>query len=255
MRLAAACLLLLLAAACGHPEPSTGPVVTVFAAASLKTALDQVGVAVIAPASLRWRVTYAASSTLARQIEAGAPADLFISADQEWMDHVQARGFIRPGTRVTLLGNTLVLIAPADSATRLRLEPGAPLRATLGDGRLALADPAVVPAGKYARAALLHLGLWDQVADRVAPADHVRAALALVARGEAPLGIVYGSDARAEPRVRVVDRIAAQTHPPIHYPAALTSAAGPDAAAVLRRLQEPAASEVFTAHGLRAPVP
>ncbi len=253
-RLAAACLLLV-AVACGHRESSEAPVVTVFAAASLKTALDQVGIEVIAPAGLRWRVTYAASSTLARQIEAGAPADLFISADQEWMDHVQARGFIRPGTRVTLIGNTLVLIAPADSATTLRLKPGAPLRAALGDGRLALADPTVVPAGKYARAALAHLGLWDQVADRVAPADHVRAALALVARGEAPLGIVYGSDARAEPRVRVVDRIAPQTHPPIRYPAALTSAARPEAGAVLRRLQGPAASAVFAAQGWQGPVP
>lgn len=203
------------------------------------------------PSGVTLRIAYAASSTLARQIDAGAPADLFISADQEWMQHVDAQGHLQRDSQVVLLGNTLVLIAPADSPIDLTLAPGMPLRAALGDGRLALADPSAVPAGRYARAALTTLGVWETVADRVAPADHVRAALALVSRGEAPLGIVYGSDAQADPKVRVVAAFPAGTHPPIRYPAALTRRAVPESAQVLALLQQDEATAIFVEHGFQ----
>jgi molybdate transport system substrate-binding protein len=141
-------------------------------------------------------VSYAASSTLAKQIENGAPADLFISADSDWMDYLETRKLIKPETRSDLLGNRIVLIAPAGSAVKLTIAPGFGLAAALGDGRLAMADPAAVPAGRYGRAALEKLGVWGTVASRIAAAENVRAALLLVARGEAPLGIVYSTDAR-----------------------------------------------------------
>ena len=172
--------------------------ITVFAAASLKEALDAAAKPFEDSTGNKVAVSYAASSALARQIEAGAPATLFISADLDWVDYVEKRGLAVPGTRRNLLGNDLVLIAPAASTAALKIAPGFDLAAALGkDGRLALANPDAVPAGKYAKAALTKLGAWPGVEGRVAPAENVRAALALVSRGEAPLGIVYRTDAMA----------------------------------------------------------
>ena len=166
-------------------------------------------------------LSFAASSALARQIGSGAPADLFISADEPWMDDVAKRGLVRPGTRVSFLANRLVLVAPAGRPVRLTIARGFPIARALGKGRLAMADPDTVPAGKYGRAALTVLGVWPQVTDRVARAENVRAALALVERGEAPLGIVYATDAQASQAVRVVGTFPAARHPPFRYPLAL----------------------------------
>jgi molybdate transport system substrate-binding protein len=181
---------------------TTDPVV--FAAASLKNALDAIADDWRRETGKHATISYAASSTLAKQIENGAPADLFISADRDWMDYLAQRKLIDAKSRVDLLGNRLVLIAPKDNKTDLVIRPGFDLAAALGDSRLAMADPAAVPAGLYGKAALETLGVWSSVAKRVAAAENVRAALLLVARGEAPLGIVYQTDAAAEPGVRVV---------------------------------------------------
>jgi len=196
------------------------------------------------------KVSYAASSTLAKQIEHGAPADLFISADLDWMDYLAQRELIAAATRTNLLGNTLVLVAPADSTTALEIAPHFPLAAALGGGRLVTGDPAHVPVGLYAKAALQKLGVWDDVAPRLAPADSVRAALLLVARREAPLGIVYRTDALAEPRVKVIATFPADSHPPIVYPAAITAESkNPSAAALLAFLKSSAARRIFERHG------
>lgn len=208
------------------PAAAQAHTLVVFAAASLKNALDAVAAAYQARSNDKLAVSYAGSSRLALQIAAGAPALLFISADVNWMDYLQKRRLIQPGSRRDLLRNRLVLIAPASSAVRATIAPGFPLRELLHGGRLALADPDSVPAGLYAKAALENLGVWASVKDRVAAADNVRFALAFVARGEAPLGIVYASDALVEPRVRVVATFPADTHPPIIYPVALTTAPG-----------------------------
>jgi molybdate transport system substrate-binding protein len=223
----------------------------VFAAASLQDVLPRMRSALARARLPAPRYSFGASSALARQIEQGAPADLFISADLDWMDYLGQRNLIAHPTRRNLLTNGLVLIAPAASRTRLRIGPNMPLAQALGDGRLALADPASIPAGRYARAALTALRVWPSVEAKVAPADNVRSALAFVARGEAPLGIVYATDARAEPRVRVVGTFPASTHPAIVYPAALTSraAASAAAAAILRFLGSPAAGAVFRQTG------
>jgi molybdate transport system substrate-binding protein len=223
--------------------------VTVFAAASLTDALQQIGAAYRSSTGRRVRFSFTSSSTLARQIEAGAPAEVFVSADTEWMDYVQKKGLIRAGARSDLLGNRLVLIAPKSSQVKLKVAPGFPLAAALKGGRLALGDPAHVPAGLYAKAALTSLGVWRQVQSRVAPADNVRTALAYVARGEAPLGVVYWTDALAEPRVRIVGVFPEASHPPIVYPAALTTRAGSDARAFLAYLRGPEARAVFTRLG------
>jgi molybdate transport system substrate-binding protein len=227
--------------------PQGGPPgVLIFAAASLQTAIDELAPMVEASTGVHVRASYAASSTLARQIENGAPADLFISADLDWMDYLADRALIRTDTRVNLLGNHLVLIAPAGEPTTLHVTPGFPLAAALGaNGRLAVADPDAVPAGKYAKAALSALGVWDSVRGKLARAENVRAALLLVERGEAPLGIVYRTDAAVDPGVVVVDRFPDGTHAPIIYPAALTRTAHEDAARVLTFLQGPAARAVF----------
>jgi len=220
----------------------------VFAAASLKNALDEVNAAY----GPRARVTaaYAASSALARQIESGAPADAFLSADLEWMDHVDKAGLLRPGSRRRLLSNRLVLVAPAASSVQATIAPGLPLAGLLGPGgRLALADPQHVPAGKYAKAALEKLGAWTTVAPRVAAAENVRAALAFVARGEAPLGIVYETDAKAEPKTRIVAIFPAELHPPVTYPVALLRRARPGAPAYLEFLGGPQARAIFAKHG------
>jgi len=228
----------------------------VFAAASLKNALDE--------AAADWsretgrpapKLSYAASNTLAKQIEQGAPADLFFSADTDWMAYLEEKKLIRPGSRVDLLGNRIALIAPKDSAVRLSLASGVDLRSALGrDGRLAMANVDAVPAGKYGRAALESLGAWAAVKDRVAQADNVRAALALVARGEAPLGIVYATDAAAEPAARMVDVFPENTHPPIIYPVAVTrESANPAAAAFLAHLRGAKARAIFESHGFTVP--
>ena len=196
----------------------------VFAAASLKDALDEVNAAYRREKGQETTTSYAASPTLAKQIEAAAPADIFISADLDWMDYLAKRNLIKPETRANLLGNRLVLIAPADSTVKLDIGPNFLLASALGNGRLAIADPNGVPAGKYGKAALEALGVWSSVADRLAPTETVRAALLLVSRGEAPLGIVYQTDARAEKGVRVLDTFPENTHPPIIYPIAAVAA-------------------------------
>ena len=218
----------------------------VFAAASLKNALDE---ASSAYARDRVVVSYGASSTLARQIENGAPADVFISADLDWMEYLEKRGLVAEATRRNLLGNQLVLVAPRAQPVKLEPAPGFPIAKALGDGRLALAEPTSVPAGKYAKAALETLGVWAQLAGRIAPADNVRAALALVARGEAPLGIVYRSDAHAEPAVVLAGVFPADSHPPIVYPGAALKGAKRGAAGFLQFLSGPKASAIFERHG------
>ena len=232
------------------------PPVTVFAAASLKNVLDDVGAAYSAKTHASVRFSYAASSTLARQIEQGAPAEIFVSADSRWMDYVAQRRLIDAASRRDLLSNHLALIAPADSKIRLRIAPHMPLAAALGDGRLAVAGPDV-PAGKYATAALTHLGVWDSVKDHLAAGDSVRAALAFVARGETPLGIVYDTDAKVEPKVRIVGLFPEDSHPAIVYPAALVGASpGPGARAFLTYLEGREAAAVFRKYGftlLKAP--
>ena len=226
--------------------------VTVFAAASLQEALDSAGRAFETASGHRVVASYAGSNALARQIEAGAPADLFVSADADWVAHVQARGLAAAAPR-PLLGNDLVLVAPARSAVRVKLAPGVDLAAALGARRIALANPDVVPAGRYARAALQAMGAWGTVEGRVAAADNVRAALALVARGEAPLGVVYRTDAAAEPKVRIVDTFPAGSHPPIVYPVLRLKRAGAAAAAFESWLFTPEARAIFARHGFRTP--
>jgi molybdate transport system substrate-binding protein len=195
--------------------------VTVFAAASLKEALDEQAKQFGAATGHKVVVAYGASSALAKQIEAAAPADLFISADLDWMDYVGQRGLIASGTRVNLLRNTLVLIAPAGSRASLRIAPGFGLAAALGADRLAMANPDSVPAGKYGKSALEKLGVWASVEKHVARAENVRAALALVSRGEAPFGIVYSTDALSDKGVRIVATFPPDSFPPIVYPAAV----------------------------------
>ncbi|HUL74733.1 MAG TPA: molybdate ABC transporter substrate-binding protein [Vicinamibacterales bacterium] len=234
------------------PQPRD---VLVFAAASLKTALDELAEPCRQATGAGLRASYAASSTLAKQLEEGAPAELFISADVEWMDYVADRHLIREDTRVNLVGNDLVLIAPASHTVALTIAPGFPLAAAIGRGRLAVGDPAAVPAGLYAKAALTSLGVWDAVAPHLASAENVRAALLLVSRGEAPLGIVYRTDAKVDPGVVIVDTFPDSTHPPIVYPAALTARASAAAASVLDYLRGPAARATFARQGFRTDVP
>lgn len=247
-------------AACSRDPGAEARPLTVFAAASLKEAVDAV-IAVYARAGRGVaRAVYAGSSQLARQIEQGAPADVFISADLEWMDRLQDRGLIDAARRRDVAGNRLVLIAPAQGdVTPLDLTPGKGLAdrvlARLGDGRLATAAPDV-PAGRYGREALTALGLWPMLEPRLAPAENVRAALALVARGEAPLGVVYATDARAEPRVAVVAEFAAGLHSPIVYPAA--PVVGPSvqtqaAAAFLDLLSGAEGQAILRGHGFAPP--
>lgn len=224
--------------------------VMVFAAASLRNAMDELTATFAREQGKRAVVSYAASSALARQIERGAPADIFVSADLEWMDYLEQRRLMDPRSRVTLARNALVLIAPAAATARISVRPGMDWASALDGGRLAVADPTHVPAGRYARAALERLGAWDAVSGRIARADNVRAALALVARAEAPLGIVYLTDAAAEPKVKVLDQFPAALHPPIVYPAALVAGRAGDAAPVLLRyLHSPASRAIWVKHG------
>jgi len=223
----------------------------VLAAASLQESLGAAADAWSRKGHPRPQVSFAGSSALARQIEAGAPADLFVSADEQWMDEVQSKGLLRPRTRVSFLRNTLVLIAPRGSTLRLRIGKGMPLARALGPtGRLAIADPVSVPAGIYARQSLTALGAWNGVQPRLAPAENVRAALALVSRGAAPLGIVYATDARADPGVQVIGTFPEASHKPISYPLALIArSANPEAEGFRRFLISAEGKAVFRRFG------
>lgn len=246
--LSAAALSLLIAAPAGAADQPGA--VLVFAAASLKNALDAIDDGWQHGTGKSVTASYAASSTLAKQIENGAPADLFISADPGWMDYLEQRKLIKSSSRSDLLGNKLVLIAPAASTIKLTIAPGFPLAAALEDGRLAMGDPSGVPAGLYGKAALENLGIWSSVANRIAAAETVRAALLLVARGEAPLGIVYATDAAVEPGVRIVDAFPPDTHPPIVYPIAQTaSSSNPNAGDFIAYLKGTAARAEFQKAG------
>ena len=228
--------------------------VLVFAAASLKESLDANVKDFEAATGYKVSVSYAASNALARQIENGAPADIFISADIDWADYVERRGLALAGSRRNLLANDLVLIAPAASNVRLKLARGVDIASALGARRIALANPDAVPAGKYARAAFIRLGAWEAIERKVAAVDNVRAALALVARGEAPLGVVYRTDAMAERNVRVVDAFPDGSYPPIVYPiVVLKRSRTPACAALEAFLVSPAAMATFRRFGFRAP--
>jgi molybdate transport system substrate-binding protein len=243
-----------------RPSAAQARPLVIFAAASLKNALDSAaqawsqgagvgtGVGVGKPAP---KISYAASNTLAKQIEQGAPADVFFSADTDWMGYLEEKKLIRAGSRVDLLGNRIVLIAPKSSSVALALQPGVDLAPALGkDGRIAMGNTDAVPAGKYGKAALEHLGAWAGIRNRLAQAESVRAALALVARGEAPLGIVYATDAAAEPGVRVVATFPAESHPPIIFPLAiLRESTHSDAPGLLAFLRGEAAKALFEAQG------
>jgi molybdate transport system substrate-binding protein len=224
--------------------------VLVFGAASLTDVLTDLGNAYTDQTKIPVKSSFAASPVLAKQIEAGAPADVFFSADLDWMNYLDTRKRLRPGSRHDLVSNSLVLIAPGGSKVSVKLAPGADFGPALGpDGKLATGDPDSVPVGKYAEAALKNLGAWDQVSGRIARAENVRAALAYVARGEAPLGIVYKTDAMAEKRVRIVAQFPDNTHPPITYPIALTLHAGPDAAKFEDFVRGQAAAAIFRKYG------
>jgi molybdate transport system substrate-binding protein len=223
--------------------------IIVLAAASLTDALQEIGRSYEAATGKHVALSFAGSMILAKQIEASSGADMFVSADSDSMDYLDAKGLIAKPTRQNIAGNSLVLIASSESRVALTIGPGFPLAAALGQGRLAMADVQTVPAGRYGKAALENLGVWNSVASRLAQGEDVRATLAYVARGEAPLGIVYATDARAEPKVRVVGTFPANTHPPIVYPAALTKDAKTDAAQFLAYLKGPQASAVFQRGG------
>jgi molybdate transport system substrate-binding protein len=224
--------------------------VTVFAAASMKNALDEVNAAFNKQSGVKVVASYAASSALIKQIEQGAPADVFLSADVDWMDYGAKHDLIKTGTRVDLLGNKLVLIAPKDSKIdNVTIAPGFNLAALAGDGRIATGDVRAVPAGLYAKAALEKLGVWGAVEAKLAMAENVRAALALVARGEAPLGIVYETDAKIDPGVKIVGVFPADSHPPIVYPVALTKDAKPDATPYVTFLSTATAKSIFERYG------
>lgn len=224
--------------------------VTLFAAASLKNALDDVQKTWSSQHGGKVVIAYAASSALARQIEKGAPADIFVSADLDWMDYLGQRKLVRDDSRVNLLRNELVMIAPAGAKISVELRRGLQLGDLLGRDRLSMADPDSVPAGKYGKSALEALGLWASVSTKIIRADNVRAALNFVARGEAPLGIVYRTDAAAEAKVRIVAAFPGNSHPPIVYPAALlTGSPNPEAAAFFSFMKSAAATGIFRKHG------
>lgn len=270
------CFMLLALSLClaGHADAQGTPSAAapqkplqVFAAASLKNALDAIARDWVSTGHAPLSLIYAASSTLAQQIMADAPADLFISADLDWMDWLSARGRIKGQERRIVAGNVLVLIGTAQNRMPVTLTPEAvdgakplpqalakTLPQALGQGLLAIADPRVVPAGKYGKAALTHLGLWDQLARKIVPADHVRAVVAFVARAEAPYGIVYRSDVHAEPAIREVAAFPANSHPPILYPAAVMAhSTHPEASLFLNYLAGPEAQARLVAEGFTPP--
>src|SRR5262245_18119008 len=233
-----------------------GDNVVVFAAASLKNALDNINATWKADAGKEVTISYAASSALAKQIEAGAPADIFISADLDWMKYLSDKKLIKADTETKLLGNRIVLIAPKDSKAETTIAPKFDLAGLLGDSRLAMGDVKAVPAGKYGKAALEALGVWPSVEGKTAQAENVRAALKLVSTGEAALGIVYQTDANAEPGVKVIGTFPEDSHPPIVYPVALTAASkNADAAEFVKFLQSAKARDLFEAQGFTFLVP
>jgi molybdate transport system substrate-binding protein len=229
---------------------------TIFAAASLKNALDGINTACEADVGEKAAISYAGSSALAKQIEQGAPADIFISADLDWMAYLSEKNLTKKDTETRLLGNRIVLVAPADSSAATEIKDGFDLAGLVGDGKLAMANTDAVPAGKYGKAALEKLGAWAAVEGKVAQSENVRAALALVATGEAPFGIVYQTDAAAEPKVRIVAQFPEDSHAPIIYPAAeLSGSQDGDAASFLKCLQSSKARELFEAQGFTVLVP
>jgi len=221
----------------------------VFAAASLTNVLGDLSTNWAQTSGVQVKLSFAASSVLARQIEAGGRADVFISADQEWMDYLAQRALIDKRSRHNLVGNQLVLIAPADSTLELRIAPGFDLVGALKGGRLATGDPDTVPVGRYARSSLMSLGVWDDIADRLVRADNVRSAMMFVSRGEVPLGIVYTTDALVDRKVRIVDTFPEATHAPITYPGAALKSARPEAAAYLTYLSGPEAAATWKKAG------
>ena len=231
------------------PARAQGGDVVVFAAASLKNALDAVNAQWQKETGKSAKISYAASSALAKQIEQGAPAQMFISADLDWMDYVEKKNQIKPESRSNLLGNRIVLIAPKDKAQPIDIKPGFDLAKVLGDGRLSMANVDSVPAGKYGKAALEKLGVWASVSNKLAQAENVRAELLLVSRGEAPAGIVYQTDAASDSSVKIIGTFPEDTHPPIIYPIALTANASPDAAAFLAYIRSDKAKPLFEAQG------
>jgi molybdate transport system substrate-binding protein len=230
--------------------------VTVFAAASMKNALDAVNKACASQVGEGATISYAASSALAKQIENGAPADVFISADLDWMKYLHDRKLVKPDTETKLLGNAIVLVAPKDSTAQVKIEKGFDLAALLGDGRLAMGEVKSVPAGKYGKAALESLGIWPSVEGKLAQAENVRAALKLVATGEAAAGIVYATDAVAEPGVKVIGTFPEDSHPPIVYPVAQTAASrDAETPAFLKCLQSAKAADIFKGQGFTVLAP
>ncbi len=237
-------------AAAVMPAEAQDKTITVFAAASMKNALDEIDAAYTAKTGIKVTVSYAASSALAKQIEQGAPADVFISADTDWMDYAISKKNINEPTRVNLLGNSIVLIAPKDSKVEnVNIGQGFDLAKLAGDGKIATGDVKAVPAGKYAKAALEKLGSWQAAEPKFAMAESVRAALTLVARGEAALGIVYSTDARVEPGVKIVGTFPASSHPAIIYPVAATATAKPEAAGYLAFLRSTPARNILEKYG------
>jgi molybdate transport system substrate-binding protein len=249
-RLAGLLLSLALLGSTFSPAVADDKVLTVFAAASMKNALDDVDKAFAAKTGIKVNASYAASSTLAKQIAQGAPADVFVSADTDWMDYSIKKKDINAATRVDLLGNSIVLIAPKDSKIdHVTIGQGFDLAKLAGDGKIATGDVKAVPAGKYAKAALEKLGAWQAAESKFAMAESVRAALEFVARGEAALGIVYSTDAKVEPGVKIVGTFPADSHPPIIYPVAATATAKPEARQYLDYLRSSAAKAVFERYG------
>ncbi len=228
---------------------SVEPAITVFAAASLTDVLQELGDGFTGETSIPVRFSFAASSTLARQIESGAPADVFFSADVQWMDYLQSRKLIQRGSRHDVLGNRLVLVASNDNAIKLKIAPHFGLAAALGKGRLATGEPGSVPAGRYAQESLKKLGVWEEVENRLVPTDSVRSALAFVDRGDAPLGIVYATDALVDKKVHIVDVFPDDTHLPLVYPIALTTASRGGAAKFVAYIRGPAGDAAFRAYG------
>ena len=232
------------------PANAEDKTLTVFAAASMKNALDEIDAAFAAKTGIKVTASYAASSTLAKQIEQGAPADIFVSADTDWMDYAVGKKTINEPTRMNLLGNSIVLIAPKDSKIdNVTIARGFDLAKLAGDGRIATGDVKSVPVGKYAKAALEKLGAWQAAESKFAMAESVRAALTLVARGEAALGIVYSTDAKVEPGVKIIGTFPPASHPPIIYPVAATATARPEAKQYLDYLRSSAAKSVLEKYG------
>jgi molybdate transport system substrate-binding protein len=246
------CAIALLALGVGaQAEGENKSQLLLFAAASLTNVLGELSANWEKSSGVTIRTSFAASSALARQIEAGGSADVFVSADREWMDYLAKRNLLDARTRRDLVGNQLVLIAPANSRVSLTISPGFKLAQALAGGRLAVADPDTVPAGRYARTALTNLGVWDSVSGKLARAENVRAALTYVARGESPLGVVYSTDAQIDSKVRVIATFPDNSHEPITYPAAATAKAGPHAAEFLEYLRSAPAAVVWKKYGFR----